>query len=145
MISFSWQTRECFIEPLVSEFASWYDWSFYTEKWGNTTVPTEVALEGEQDLWVSWEYHLVHCTFVWRQMAYGYERGLIDSHVRSYPHTIHCQEMLFLDGGLAPDDIMIHAVVQYPVCERVGASIMNAEMAPEFGRVAHHSRRNKTL
>jgi hypothetical protein len=54
MISFSWQTPECFIEPLVSEFSTWDNWTFYTEKRGNVTVPTEVTLLGERDLWVTW-------------------------------------------------------------------------------------------
>jgi hypothetical protein len=69
MISFSWQTPECFVGNLVSEFSAWNNWTFYTEMHGNVTVPTEIALLGERDLWVTWEYHMVHCTFVWRHGA----------------------------------------------------------------------------
>lgn len=136
-ISFSWQTPECFTEPLVSEFSAWKNWTYYTEKRGNVTVPTEVALLGKSDLWVTWEYHMVHCTFVWRQAQYGYERGWIDAHVRSYPHTLHCQTMLLLEG-IANDDNMILVNLQYPVCEKVGTGKNRGKMAPEFSHVGHH-------
>lgn len=137
MISFSWQTPECFVATLVSEFSAWNNWTFYTEIHGNDTVSTEIALMGERDLWVTWEYHMVHCTFVWRQAQYGYERGWIDAHVRSYPHTLHCQEMLLLKG-IESDDNMILANVQYPVCEKVGAGKDHGMMAPEFSRIGRH-------
>ena len=138
MISFSWQAPECYNEALVSEFMAWNNWTFYTEMRGNVTVPTEVAIQGEQGLWVSWEYHLVHCTFVWRQMQIGYERGWIDSHVRSYPHTLHCQKMLFLEG-LEPDDYMIYAVVQFPTCEKFGPETKWEDLSPELRRMGNHS------
>lgn len=121
IVSASWQTPECFIEPLNSEFLSWKNWTWWMEKHGNVTVPLEDALKGDQDLWVTWEYHMVHCTFVWRQAQIGYERGWIDSHVRSYPHTLHCQHMLNVDT-IAPDDNIVLLNVQYPICERVGTS-----------------------
>ena len=136
-ISWSWQTPECFIEPLVSEFSAWKNWTYWTEHRGNVTVPTEVALLGERDLWVTWEYHMVHCTFVWRQAQYGYERGWIDAHVRSYPHTLHCQTMLLLEG-IASEDNMILVNLQYPVCEKVGTGKKDGEMAPELNRAGKH-------
>jgi hypothetical protein len=53
LISFAWQTPECYDSSLVSEFATWGKWSFYTDKYGNVSVPQHVALVGEQSLWVT--------------------------------------------------------------------------------------------
>ena len=136
VISFSWQTPECYIEPLSSEFASWKNWTYWTEYRGNVTVPTEIAVKGDRDYYVTWEYHMVHCTFVWRQMLLGYERGWIDSHVRSYPHTLHCQHMLFVEDFL-PDDNNVLVNVQYPVCERVGTPKSWEQMDPVFSSVGN--------
>jgi hypothetical protein len=119
LISFAWQTPECFDASLVSEFATWDDWTFYTDRKGNMTVPQEVALLGEQSLWVTWDYHLVHCTFMWRQMHRAYEKGWIDAHLHAYNHTLHCQKMLLIKG-MDAEVIITRADVIYPACEMVG-------------------------
>jgi hypothetical protein len=118
LISFAWQTPECFDSTLVSEFAAWEEWSFYTEEHGNATIPSQIALQGERNLWVSWHFHMVHCTFMWRQMHRAFERGWIDAHLRAYNHTLHCQKML-LKEGIEDDDFNTNATVIYPVCERI--------------------------
>ena len=117
LISFTWQVPECYDASLVSAFASWDEWVFYTEAGGNVTVPKEVALRGERDLWVSWKYHIVHCTFTWRQMHRAYERGWIDTHLRAYNHTLHCQDMILLEDK--PEVAVTVAMLRYPTCERV--------------------------
>lgn len=134
IISFSWQTPECYIPSLVSEFSNWHNWTFWTEQHGNASTITsmEEAFRGERDLWVTWAFHMLHCTFVWREAQFGYERGWIDAHVRSYPHTLHCQTML-MQRGIADDDNMILANVQYPECQKVGRR--SGKMPPEFDRV----------
>jgi hypothetical protein len=117
LISFAWQTPECYDSSLVSEFATWDEWYYYTERRGNVTVPQSVVLLGEQAVWVSWHFHMVHCTFMWRQMHRAFERGWIDAHLRAYNHTLHCQTML-LKEGINDDDFNTNATVIYPVCER---------------------------
>lgn len=57
--------------------------------------------------------------------------------MRSYPHTLHCQEMLLLKG-IESDDNMILANVQYPVSEKVGTVGGYKMMAPEFGLTGQH-------
>lgn len=121
LISFAWQTPECYDASLVAEFAQWDTWAFYTEARGNMTVEQEVVLMGEQSLWVTWHYHLVHCTFMWRQMHRAYERGWIDAHLHAYNHTLHCQ-MVLLRTGVGHDEVFTKGNVIYPVCEQVGRS-----------------------
>jgi hypothetical protein len=118
-ISFAWQTPECFDAPLVAEFAAWEDWTFYTESGGNTTIPRSEALLGKRTLYVSWRYHMVHCTFIWKQMHRAYERGWIDSHIHDYNHTLHCGRIL-LEKGHMDDEVITEGLILYPVCARVG-------------------------
>jgi hypothetical protein len=54
LISFAWQTPECYDSSLVADFVAWDTWEFYTEKYGNTTVAQDVVLMGEESLWVTW-------------------------------------------------------------------------------------------
>ena len=119
LISFAWQTPECYDASLVAEFSQWDTWTFYTEERGNVTVAQEVVLMGEQSLWVTWHYHLVHCTFMWRQMHRAYERGWIDAHLHAYNHTLHCQKVL-LRTGVGHDEVFTMGNVIYPVCQQVG-------------------------
>jgi len=119
LISFAWQVPECYDASLVSEFSSWDTWSFFIENRGNVTLPQEIAMLGEQSLYTTWYYHVVHCTFMWRQMHRAFERGWIDSHLLSYNHTLHCQAVLLAEG-FAPDDVVTQANVIFPECLRVG-------------------------
>lgn len=82
LISFAWQTPECYDGELVSEFTSWKgNWTFYSDVHLTELVDQSVAMQGETQLYVKWEYHIVHCTFMWRQMHRAYERGWIDAHL----------------------------------------------------------------
>jgi len=129
IISFAWQMPRCYDAPLVDEFASWNGtdaWEFYTEVGGgrggsNATVSKEKVMGGEIDAWVSWRFHKVHCTFALRQMHRAYERGWIDSHLRSFNHTLHCQ-MVLLKDDIGPDEVITLGRVIYPDCEPVGSS-----------------------
>ncbi|PVH84633.1 hypothetical protein DL98DRAFT_357202, partial [Cadophora sp. DSE1049] len=117
LISFAWQTPECFDGPLVSEFSAYQPWSFYTDVFGrgNETVSKDIAEAGDSNLWVTWNFHVVHCTFMWRQMHRAYEKGWIDAHLRAYNHTLHCQGVL-LDHETGWKDVVTAARVIYPLC-----------------------------
>ncbi|KAK5652846.1 hypothetical protein OQA88_9512 [Cercophora sp. LCS_1] len=122
ILSFAWQTPECYDAELMSDFIAYPDsaWLFYRDD--NSTsdvVSLEQALQGDESLWVDWYYHIVHCTFIWRQMHRAYEvRGWIDSHLDSYRHTLHCQKTL-LDRDTDMGRVNVAAVVKYPTCRRV--------------------------
>lgn len=129
IITFAWQTSECYDAPLVEEFAIWEPWTFWTDESGNETVSLAQARRGDVGLYFPWKYHVVHCTFVWRQMHRAYESGWIDEHSRSYHHTTHCQRMLLMDCQdegrfceLPGDHVVTSADLIYPACERVDKS-----------------------
>ena len=118
LISFAWQTPECYDAELVSEFASWDNWSFYADDKLTVPVSQEMAWHGNRTLFVEWDYHIVHCTFMWRQMHRAYERGWIDRHLGSYNHTLHCQKMILMESAEIDKAITIARVI-YPECDRV--------------------------
>jgi hypothetical protein len=123
ILSFAWQTPECYDDELMTAFLQHHPWQFYAHP--NRTdevVSLDVALQGEQTLYVDWEYHVAHCTFMWRQMHRAYAlRGFVDSHLDAYKHTLHCQGVL-LKKGVPGGTVNVVAAVKYPDCREVGAT-----------------------
>lgn len=118
LISFAWQTTECYDIALVNEFSTWSNWTYYADDGLTIPVTTTEALMGERDLYVDLAYHTVHCTFMWRQMHRAYVSGWIDEHLSNYNHTLHCQDIL-LWNKTSVARYVTHARVIYPVCCRV--------------------------
>ena len=119
LISFAWQLPECYDASLVAEFTTWNNWTFYTDKKLTHIVRREEALRGSRSpLYVDWNYRMVHCTFMWRQMHRAYKRGWIDIHLDNYNHTLHCQQMLLMDAATKERSFTIAQVI-YPECRRL--------------------------
>lgn len=119
--SFAWLTPECYDHTSMEEFLSWSDWSWYAseEPRNLTTLPFETAVRGEYNMFVDWNYHLVHCTFMWRQQHRAMEQGYIGRHLVHYEHTLHCQHTLLQDAQ-KNRDIRTPARVVYPPCLKIG-------------------------
>ncbi|KAL2263972.1 hypothetical protein VTK26DRAFT_3966 [Humicola hyalothermophila] len=147
ILSFAWQTPECYDAELMEEFIGYDNWTFYTHpfsststsgtdggisdsnsgnppsttdaEFGTDTVDISTALEGERTLYVDWKYHVVHCTFMWRQMHRAYTvRGYIDSHLDDYRHTLHCQ-LTLLDRETPLGSVVVVAELKYPDCRKI--------------------------
>lgn len=120
MLSFAWQTPECFDGENTSAFLAHDAWKFYTEFNSTTqTVGLATALKGDATLVVDWKYHVTHCTYMWRQMHRAYAvRGWIDEHLDGYGHTLHCQATL-LDRERGMGDAVVVGLVRFPECRRV--------------------------
>ncbi|KAH6623366.1 hypothetical protein F5144DRAFT_595548 [Chaetomium tenue] len=121
ILSFAWQTPECYDAELMTAFLQHRPWQFYAHpNRTDAVVSLEVALQGEQTLYVDWAYHVAHCTFMWRQMHRAYRlRGWVDSHLDAYKHTLHCQGVL-LERGVGGGRVNVVAAVKYPECREVG-------------------------
>jgi len=119
--SFAWLTSECYDDSLAQEFISWSNWTWYTseEPDDNTQVSFEEARLGEKDTYVDWNYHMVHCTFMWRQQHQATENGWIGRHLVNYEHTKHCQHSLLMNT-YENRNVRTPAVIMYPHCLRVG-------------------------
>ena len=108
IMSFSWLPTACFDEPLIAEFLSRKDWKWYSTLPANDTddaaletVPLQLVQSGEYErLYVTWEYHLYHCTYMWRKLHRAImNEAKVDEYIGSYGHTEHCEQMLLQRGG----------------------------------------------
>ena len=98
--SFSWLHRDCYDEELVEQFLSQEAWEWFEDEEATVPIELEAALEGKHHhLYVSWEYHLTHCTFMWKKLHRALlRRGAIDDYIGDLGHTGHCSRMLLTDG-----------------------------------------------
>ena len=104
MMSWLWVPAECFDAELVEEFIALRDWDWYTDHTGKERVPLDIVKTGAYDrLWAPQEYHMWHCTYMWKKMHRAILRGRpMDSDIANYNHTVHCEKML-LDAGELTD------------------------------------------
>lgn len=102
----------------AEEIYAMEDW-----QWGTTSHLNESAVSIDQIrtgtyefLWTSTEWHLAHCTFVWRRLHRAILDGrMIDSYTSNYHHTKHCQHMLLAakTGEKLPSTKIF---AKYPTC-----------------------------
>jgi len=120
LLSFSWQTTECFDEENTAAFLAHDGWRFYTQlNSSSQQISLDTALQGEVSLAVDWKYHVTHCTYMWRGMHRAFtKRGWIDDHLAGFGHTLHCQAVL-LDTKTKMDEVVVVGMVRYPECRRV--------------------------
>ena len=110
-MSFSWLPDECYDPDLTAQFMALgddpvRDWEYWME-WNSTEpVPREEALSGKHEkLYVSWEFHLYHCTYMWRKLHRAILQGKrVDSYIGNMGHTTHCERMLIEATGGIPDE-----------------------------------------
>ncbi|KAH8657807.1 hypothetical protein BX600DRAFT_514357 [Xylariales sp. PMI_506] len=117
-MSFAWLPPACYDAELSAEFDAARNWTWYEDKEGNVSVPKSEVIRGDRlGLHVFWEYHLVHCTFMWKKMHRAVARGsFVDSLVADYGHTHHCSKMFFIDG-IPDEDLHTFIKTKYPKCE----------------------------
>lgn len=87
----------CFDAELEEEFLSLKEWRFY----GDENAMQELSVEsikadgGTEPLFVSVEYHWIHCAYTWRKLHRSRISGTpIDDHIADYAHTAHCGQGL---------------------------------------------------
>jgi hypothetical protein len=121
ILSFAWQTPECFDEETSEAFRIHNGtWSYFSDLEGTPRSEAE-AMSGKYTTFVAAEFHRVHCTYMWRQLHRAYaERGYIDEHLESWNHTLHCQLVLLeATGAEAMKEINTMGRVIYPRCKKL--------------------------
>ena len=98
--SFSWLHRDCYDTDLVEQFLSYEFWEWFEDEDATVPIERQDVLEGKHKyLYVSWKYHLTHCTFMWKKLHRALlRRGAIDNYIGDLGHTEHCSRMLLTDG-----------------------------------------------
>ncbi|KAJ5083622.1 hypothetical protein N7456_013049 [Penicillium angulare] len=94
-VSFSWLPSSCYDGDLTEEFLGLKDWEWFVDSDGSSASRDTVMEGGYDELYVSWEYHLLHCTYAWRKMHRAILSGRpMDNYIAKYNHTAHCEHML---------------------------------------------------
>lgn len=121
IITFCWLPDRCYDAELSDSLEKLVDWKWYLDRNKTQPVPKEEALQGELDgLYVSWEYSVKHCVYMWEKMhrgLLGAGKAAIDTYIGPYSHTEHCGKMILSPGGgYAMSDINTRIRVKFPNC-----------------------------
>ncbi len=117
VMSFTWTHPDCFDKELMEDFLSLRNWTWSFDAAGKETVPVERLSAGQHtDLFVSWEYHITHCTYMWKKMHRAILKGKpLDSYMGNLLHTMHCEKML-LDRTKGLEDRNTGILLKFARC-----------------------------
>lgn len=124
VMSFTWLPAKCFDEPLIEDFLGQRNWTWYLDGHGQQKANEADVRNGiHNEVYVSWEYHLMHCTYMWRKMHWAVLQGLdsLDGYIGNPAHTEHCGEMLL--GGFetaSPQVTNTMIYTKFPACGKDG-------------------------
>lgn len=111
--------RACFDAELEDEFLKLKDWHFF----GDENAEQELSIEsikvdgGTEPLFVSVEYHWIHCTYTWRKLHRSRIFGTpIDDHIADYSHTAHCGQGLVSQCDVNDTRPIIAFLHHYTTC-----------------------------
>lgn len=120
IISFSWVPAQCYDSELAAEFKALTDWSYYLDRNKTQPITQDLALTGEfAGLYTEFEYHLRHCTYLWKKMhraILGRGKQSIDSVTGGYMHTEHCTHMLMTRREISLNVVNAVIMVKFPDC-----------------------------
>ncbi|KAI1453927.1 hypothetical protein F4805DRAFT_354318 [Annulohypoxylon moriforme] len=121
VISFCWLPDECWDPELSQQFDDENALEWFLDPNRTQPLSHEQIMTGEYSgLYVNWEYHIRHCTAMWKKMHRAVLGNLgnsaIDGYIGKYKHTEHCEEMLLGGRDYALDAINTRIRVKYPDC-----------------------------
>jgi hypothetical protein len=118
IITFCWLPDRCHDPELSKNFDHLSQWQWYRDHNLTQRVSKDEALTGELDgLYVSWEYHIEHCVYMWMKMhraLLGKGKRAVDGYIGPYSHTLHCGKMLLSRFELTDFNTRIR--VKFPDC-----------------------------
>lgn len=124
VMSFTWVPQECFNGPLMLDFLAQRNWTWYLDGQGQQQADETAVRNGAyNEVFVSWEYHLTHCVYMWQKMHHAILHGdpyleSLDGYIGRIGHTEHCGQMLLgghdNSGSLQETNTMIYT--KYPAC-----------------------------
>jgi hypothetical protein len=120
LISFCWLPDACYDAELSDAFDNISEWEWFLDSNRTQPITHEQIMTGEYtDLYVNWEYHLTHCTAMWKKLhraVLGKGKVAIDGYLGRMEHTEHCEHMLLNDRNTALDKFNTIIQVKYPDC-----------------------------
>ena len=117
LMSFTWVPPTCYDPELTKDFLSLQSWTWYHDSTAEHPADEVLVRGGEfEDLWVTWEYHLTHCVYMWSKMQRAVTSGsAIDDYIGNWHHTKHCLKELAMEG-IKPETINTRILTKYPTC-----------------------------
>jgi hypothetical protein len=101
-IAGAWVPKACWDFELENEFLNLTAWHWYADSGGEQELSIESIREdgGPDPIFVTVEYHWVHCAYTWKKMHRARMMHLpIDTHVGDYAHTVHCADGLMAQSS----------------------------------------------
>ncbi|KAF2451772.1 hypothetical protein P171DRAFT_426231 [Karstenula rhodostoma CBS 690.94] len=129
VMSFTWSHPSCFDRPLMDDFLALKNWTWWLrnstspDSSGDTPLSIEDITTGQYtELHVTWDYHLHHCTYMWRKMHRAILNNKpLDGYIGNWAHTTHCESML-LDRSRAMDSRTTIIRRKFPDCPGRGGN-----------------------
>lgn len=117
LMSFAWIYPVCVDEELTTEFLKLKDWAWWTDADGSEEVAQdEVALGRHKEIFVTWEYQLQQCVYLWKKIQRAAaDRDQLDTFTLDPDHTAQCIEML-LDREAPVEETKTLMVSKYTGC-----------------------------
>ncbi|KAJ5113800.1 hypothetical protein N7456_002334 [Penicillium angulare] len=118
VISFSWLPPACFDAELVDGFLATRKWQWYRDSEMTTTIPVAEVYEGQHEsLYISWDYHFLHCTYMWMKMHRAVlHRCPVDGYIGNIHHTTHCSDLLLRQDDFRASGKTTMIFTKYPSC-----------------------------
>ncbi|RHZ66772.1 uncharacterized protein CDV56_109300 [Aspergillus thermomutatus] len=121
LMSFSWLPPACYNEDLTNDFLNYTNWQWSLDAEGQHLVSKEFVQQGDFEfLFTSYEYHVVHCVFMWKKTHQAILDGgfdHLDGYIAGLGHTGHCGEML-LDRATDLQSWGTPGWTKFPACGR---------------------------
>jgi hypothetical protein len=124
----------------MQEFLNHSNWSWYTDDTGVESVPREIVEKGvDEDMYVTWDYHRVHCTYMWKKFQRAVlSGGHVENYSGNYQHTVHCLDIL-LDRDQGLDNTNTVIKVKFPVCGTMEELGLNNSISTSQTEGHHHN------
>lgn len=120
IMSFCWLPDNCYDAELSEDFENISSWEWFLDPNKSQPVAYDEVMKGElTGLYVSWEYHLRHCTAMWKKMhraVLGKGKIAVDSYIGDLGHTEHCGHQLLEDRDVGFDEINTAIFIKFPDC-----------------------------
>jgi hypothetical protein len=122
-MSFCWLPEDCYDAELTEDFFSAREWEWFRDANGTVPIPYEEAVAGVYDrLFVPWEYHKLHCAYMWKKLHRAVRSGgPMDSYIGNYTHTKHYSHALL---KVTPESEQSNLIIasQFHFCLKRGTS-----------------------
>lgn len=117
LMSFVWTPPACHDKELLDDFLSLRNWTWYHDIKATQVADEHLVHQGKFDhLYVTWEYHKVHCAYMWRKLHRAMMSGSrVDGYIGNSNHTRHCLGQLD-QRGIDLQSVNTLIIQKFPVC-----------------------------